>query len=163
MFSDIFAGYQTPSLTGDVASLANLEKRPISWWQGQLNFALWYATAGCGVSFDDHLQAEKHSLFASLYRFHIYYTTRRLLEELGVALSWDTSHSWFENPYNSRAYKRLCSEFGISPDTDWWQKLDHAWQGLGSWIPSLHHLGHIGVRMRQKALYFIQKRHQAQP
>ena len=28
----------------------------------------------------------------------------------------DKSHSWYENPYNSRAYKRLCFEFGVAPD-----------------------------------------------
>ena len=66
-------------------------------------------------------------------RFHVYNTTRRLLEELCVALPRDKSHSWYENPYNSRAYKRLCFEFGVSPDTDWRQKLDHGCQGLGSW------------------------------
>ena len=36
-------------------------------------------------------------------------------------------------PYNSRAYKRLSSEFWVSPDTDWRQKLDHGCQGLESW------------------------------
>ena len=91
------------------------------------------------VSFEDHLQAEK-PLLASLYRFHVYYTTRRLLEELRVALPGDKSHSWYENPYNSRAYKRLCFEFGVSPDRDRRQKLYHGCQGLGSWrtfmIPS---------------------------
>ena len=136
MFSDIFAGYQNPPLTGDVA-MANKARQiwksaPFSWWPCQLNSAFWCATAGCGVSFEDHLQAKKHPLLASLYSFNVYYTTRRLLEELGVALSGDKSYSWYENPYNSRAYKRLCSEFGVSLDTDWQQKLDHGCQGLGS-------------------------------
>ena len=131
MFSDIFACYQTPLLTGDVA-MANKawqiwKSAPFSLWQCKLNFALWCATAGCGVSFEDHLQAEKHPLLASLYRFDVNYTTRHLLEELGVALPGDKSHSWYENPYNSRAYKRLCSEFWVSPDTDWRQELDHGW------------------------------------
>ena len=103
-----------------------------SWWQCQLNFALRCASAGFGVSFVDRLQAEK-PLLASLYRFHVYHTTRRLLEELRVALPGDKSHSWYENPYNSRANKRLCFEFEVSPDTDWRQKLDHGCQGLGSW------------------------------
>ena len=61
------------------------QNTPFSWWHCQINFALWCASAGCGVSFEDHLQAEK-PLFASLYRFHVYHTTRRLLEELRVAL-----------------------------------------------------------------------------
>ena len=115
MFPDIFADYQNPPLTGDLA-MANKEwqiwqNTPFSWWQCQFNFALWCASAGCGVSFEDHLKVEK-PLLASLYRFHVYHTTRRLLEELRVALPGDKSHSWYENPYNSRAYKRLSLSLG---------------------------------------------------
>ena len=81
MFPDIFADYQNPPLTGDVA-MANKawqiwQNTPFSWWQCQLNFALWGAFAGWEVSFEDHLQAEKNPLLASLYRFHVYHTTRR--------------------------------------------------------------------------------------
>ena len=120
MFPYIFADYQNPPLTGDVAKANKAwqiwQNTHFSWWRCQLNFALWRVSAGCGFS------------FASLYRFHVYYTTKCLLEELSVALLGDKSHSWYDNPYNLRAYKRLCSEFGVSPDTDWWQRLDH---GLG--------------------------------
>ena len=106
----IFADYQNPPLTGDVA-MANRawtiwQNTPFSWWQCQLNFALWCASPGCGVSFEDHLQAEKPFL-ASLYRFQVYHTTRRLLEELRVALPGDKFYSRYENAYDSRAYKRL--------------------------------------------------------
>ena len=103
------------------------------WWQCQINFSLWCASAGCGVSFEDHLQAEKHPLLASLYSFQDFHTTRRLLEELRVALQGDKSYLWYENAYDSRAYRRLCAEFSVSPDTDWRQKVDHGCQGLRSW------------------------------
>ena len=96
------------------------------------DFALWCATTGCGVSVEDHLQATD-PLLASLYRFDVYYTTRRLLVELKVALPGNKSYFWFENAYDARAYKRLCTEFGVAPNTDWRQKLDHGCQGLGSW------------------------------
>ena len=136
MIPDIFADYQNPPLTGDVA-MANKawqiwKNTSFSWWQCQLNFALWCASAGCGVSFEDHLQAEKRPL-ASLYRFHVYHTTRRLLEELRGALPGDKSYSWYENAYDSRAYKRLCAEFAVPREQDWRQKLDHGCQGLGFW------------------------------
>ena len=95
VFPDIFADYQNPPLTGDVA-MANKkwqiwQNTPFSWWQCQLNFALWCASAGSGVSFEDHLQAEK-PLLASLYRFHVHHTTRCLLEELHVALPISGRH-----------------------------------------------------------------------
>ena len=135
-FPDIFAQYQNPPLTGDIA-MANKawnswKTTPFDCRQCQLNFPVRCATAGCGVSADDHLQA-KDPLLASLYRFHVYYATRRLLMELKVALPGDQSHSWYQNAYDARAYKRLCTGFGVSPDTDWRQKLDHGCQGLGSW------------------------------
>ena len=53
--------------------------------------------------------------------------------ELKVVLPGDKSYSWYENAYDVRAYKRLCTEFSVSPDTDWRQKVDHGCQGLGSW------------------------------
>ena len=51
---------------------------------------------------------------------------------LKVALPGDKSYSWYENAYNARAYKRLCTNFGVAPSTDWRQKLDNECQGLGS-------------------------------
>ena len=120
---------KNPPLTGDInmgnKAWDNWQHAPMTWWQCQLNFGLLCATA-------DHLQA-KDSLLAGLYRFHVYYTTRRLLVEVKVALPGDKSYSWYENAYDARAYKRLCTEFGVAPSTDWRQKLDHGCQGLGSW------------------------------
>ena len=112
IFPDNFADYQNPPLTGDInmgnEAWDNWQHAPMTWWQCQLNFALWCATAGCGVSVDDHLQA-KDPLLSGLYRCHVYYTTRRLLVELKVALPGDKSYSWYENAYDARAYKRLCT------------------------------------------------------
>ena len=65
-------------------------------------------------------------LLSGLYRFRVYYTTRRLLVELKVALPGDKSYSWYENAYDARAYKRLCTEFGVAHSTDWRQKLAKA-------------------------------------
>ena len=92
-FPDIFAQYQNPLLTGSPVTTSNKawnsrKTTPFDWWQCQLNFAFWCAAAGCGVSADDHLQA-KDPLLSGLYRFHVYYTTRRLLVELNVALPRD--------------------------------------------------------------------------
>ena len=136
-FPDILAQYQNPPLTGSPVTTSNKawnswKTTPFDWWQCQLNFALWCATAGCGVSADDHPQA-KDPLLSGLYRFRVYYTTRCLLVELKVALPGDKSYSWYENAYDAKAYKRLCTEFGVVPTTDWRQKLHNRCQGLGSW------------------------------
>ena len=65
---------------------------PFDLWHCQLNFTLWCATAECGVAFEDQLQA-KDSFLASLYWFHFYCTTRRILEELRITLPGDESLS----------------------------------------------------------------------
>ena len=44
-----------------------------------LIFALWCVTSGCGIDFDKHLQAT--GLIGAVFRFHVYYQTRRLLKK----------------------------------------------------------------------------------
>ena len=77
-FPEVFADYQNPPLTGDVGvankAKHNWKSTPFDWWQCQLNFAIWCATAECGVSYEDHFQAKK-PLLTSLYRFRVHYTT----------------------------------------------------------------------------------------
>jgi hypothetical protein len=115
---------------------------PMQFWQNQLNFAVWCATAGCGVSFSDHLngpEAHKNPLLQSVYIFHVYYTTRRILNEMSIALPQDGSSNPINNTYDRRAYERLCSEFGAHPETDWRQKEFPSSNGLGD----VHTNGHI--------------------
>ena len=62
------ATIKTPlSLEIDMGNKAwdNWQHAPMTCWQCHLNFGLWCATAGCGVSADDHLQA-KDPLLASM-------------------------------------------------------------------------------------------------
>ena len=126
IFQDIFADYQNPPLTGDVVMTTRYGKfgKTLLSAGGSASLTSPSGAAGCGVSFEDHLQAEK-PLLTSLYRFHVYHTTRRLLEELRVALQGDKFYSRYENAYDSRAYKRPCAEFAVPPEQDWRQKLDH--------------------------------------
>ncbi|MEW8546648.1 MAG: hypothetical protein AB2693_24285 [Candidatus Thiodiazotropha sp.] len=97
-FPDVFAGYENPPLTGNVA-MSNKAyhawiSTPFVWYQNQLNFAVWCATAGCGVSAWDHLSA-LDPLIASLYCFHTLYQIRRILEKMHIAMSGEIAHSWY--------------------------------------------------------------------
>ena len=70
---------------------------------------------------------------------------RRILDELQVPLPQDQAWDPFQNPYDRRAYERLCREFGVDPSTDWRQKdsnsgglgtvyqYNHGYQPKGSW------------------------------
>ena len=102
-----------------------LAKPDMSFWPQQLNFALWCATTGCGVSremlFPSSLNLSDQ--IRTFYQFHVYYTTRKILYEMGGiqsknALPDDPAFNQQDNPYDVASYKRLCAEFGIDPNTD---------------------------------------------
>ena len=97
----------------------------MSFWQQQLNFALWCATTGCGVSremlFPSSLNLSEQ--IRTFYQFHVYYTTRKILYEIGGiqskhALPDDMIFKEDDNPYDVATYKCICAEFGIDPSTD---------------------------------------------
>ena len=85
--------------------------------QNQLNFAIWCATAGCGVSTRFHLNHED-KMVRSLYWFHVYFTIRRILSVMKCILSKNSSWSAFNN-INLCAYERICLEFSVDPKTPW--------------------------------------------
>ena len=105
-----------------------LAKPDMSFWPQQLNFALWCATTGCGVSREMLFSNSNSTLNLSeqirtFYHFHVYYTTRKILFEMGGiqsknALPDDPAFNQQDNPYDVASYKRICAEFGIDPSTD---------------------------------------------
>ena len=116
----------------------------------QLNFAFFCATTGCGLSrrilFEDKMRDGKNDLtdselilppqVRSFFRFHVYFTVRRILFELGgvqnsLPLPGDTAFNQTENKYDIPSFERICAEFGISPNADFrFTKGDN--HGLGS-------------------------------
>ena len=107
------------------------------YWPQTLNFAFFCATTGCGVSrrilFEDKMRDGKSDLMdselklppqvRSFFWFHVYFTVRRILFELGgpqnsLPLPGDTAFSQTENKYDIPSFERICAEFGISPNAD---------------------------------------------
>ena len=107
------------------------------YWPQQLNFAFFAATTGCGVSrrilIEDKMRDGKNDLtdselklppqVRSFFWFHVYFTVRRILFELGgvqnsLPLPGDTAFSQTENKYDIPSFERICAEFGISPNAD---------------------------------------------
>ena len=103
----------------------------------QLNFAFFCATTGCGVSrrilFENKMRDGKNDLtdselilppqVRSFFWFHVYFTVRRILFELGgvqnsLTLPGDSAFNQTENKYDIPSFKRICAEFGISPNAD---------------------------------------------
>ena len=102
----------------------------MQFWQNQLNFAIWCATSGCGVSKLDHLK-HKDPVIRSVFRFHAYYQIRRILSEMKCPLPTDDSWNAFNNGIDMSAFQRICNEFEISINSDFRQKLDNS-HGMGS-------------------------------
>ena len=120
------------------------------YWPQALNFAFFCATTGCGVSrrilIEDKMRDGKNDLtdselkippqVRSFFWFHVYFTVRRILFELGgpqnsLPLPGDTAFSQTENKYDIPSFERICAEFGISPNADFrFKRGDN--HGLGS-------------------------------
>ena len=107
------------------------------YWPQTLNFAFFAATTGCGVSrrilFEDKMRDGKNDLtdselklppqVRSFFWFHVYFTVRRILFELGgvqnsLPLPGDPAFNQTENKYDIPSFERICAEFGISPNAD---------------------------------------------
>ena len=107
------------------------------YWPQTLNFAFFCATTGCGVSrrilIEDKMRDGKNDLtdselklppqVRSFFWFHVYFTVRRILFELGgpqnsLPLPGDTAFNQTENKYDIPSFERICAEFGISPNAD---------------------------------------------
>ena len=81
------------------------------YWPQQLNFAVWCATCGCGVSLEG---MEKYPLVVQGFlKFHVYFTVRRVLYELGVPLPDESAFKQTDNVYTKSAFEALCNEFGV--------------------------------------------------
>ena len=126
-YRNVFEHYRLPRIYSDDTFQAWC-KPPMQFWQNQLNFAVWCATTGCGVSADDHLTVADAPL-QSFYRFHAYYQTRRILEDIQARIPPEQEWKAVNNPYDREGYERICEEFGISPHSDW--KIRGHTQGLG--------------------------------
>ena len=128
-FPDLFQKYQNPSLhTNEPWNTWNHSS--FDWWQCQLNFAVWCASTGCGVSYDDHI-INTSNLTNSVYTFHLYYCIARILKELKSPLPTEKNFCYYKNPYDKAVYQKICNEFEVSPNTDWRQKVVRTCHGLG--------------------------------
>ena len=112
-----------------------LNRPNMRYWPQQLNFAVWCATTGCGVSLrllleekiggidvTDHELKLPPQIRAILW-FHVYFTIRRILFQMGgiqssIALPGDPPFNEKDNRYDIPSYKRICKEFNVSTDSD---------------------------------------------
>jgi len=92
-----------------------LRKSNMKYWQNQLNFAIYCATTGCGISWNDHLNKPSLPLILSLFRFHTYLQIKLILNELEIPLPGDRSFNELNNNINLTKFYKICNEFNINP------------------------------------------------
>ena len=119
-FRDIFSKTQITHTTGK-ESRSWLSGPKMKYWPQQLNFALWCATTGSGISRE--ILNKLSQQLRGFYLFHVYFTVRRILFEMGgiqsfSALPGDPTFNQTDNKYDSPSFERICAEFGIDPNTD---------------------------------------------
>ena len=124
-FREIFKNTQITFTTAKYAR-KRLGGPNMGFWPQQLNFALWCATTGCGVSRAILFPTGYLDLspqIRSFFLFHVYFTVRRILYEMGGIKS---VFALLTNLYLSRKRtsttlnptKKICGEFGIDPSAD---------------------------------------------
>ena len=96
----------------------------MNYWPQQLNFAVFCATQSCGISrqISDSGPTLPEQI-RSFYKFHVYFTVRRILFQLGgiqsiSALPGDPTFNEKDSHYNVASYQKICGEFGIDPSSD---------------------------------------------
>src|SRR5271165_7042947 len=111
----------------------------MNFYQNQLNFAVWCASTGCGVSVNDHLNV-KDNLLASVFKFHIYYQTRKILEELSCPIPGESIFNTMDNKVNMIKYQKLRNEFEVTNASDFrFKGGDNG--GLGTMYNDASHIG----------------------
>ena len=88
-------------------------RAPMRLWQSQLNFAVWCTSSTFGVS-SEPLNYTKHPMVRDVYRFHVYYHMRWVLQtQLQTQLPHETSFNTTDNPDTSSEFFNICKDFGV--------------------------------------------------
>ena len=127
-FPKVFTNYPLGAVRVEDQKFKDWDHYEFTIWQSQLNFVVFCASSACGVSVE-HLNA-KEPMIRSIYRFHVYYHIRRILNILEIPLPYENSFNQYSNPYNHEKFIEICSEYGVSNDLTKWrnQKYFSTWQ-----------------------------------
>ena len=127
-FPTVFTNYPLGAVRVEDQKFKDWDHYKSTIWQSQLNFVVFSVSSACGVSVE-HLNV-KEPMIRSIYRFHVYYYTRRILKILEIPLPYENSFNQYNNPYNHEKFIGICSEYGVSNDLTKWrnQKYFSTWQ-----------------------------------
>ena len=113
-FSDIFIHYPNDAVRVEDQRFKDWDHYRFTLWQSQLNFAVFCASSACGVSVE-HLNA-KEPMIESVYRFHVYYQIRRILNRLKIPLPYEDNFNKYNNSYSHEKFIEICKEYEVSDE-----------------------------------------------
>ena len=97
------------------ADCLRLMRNPLTFYQNQFNMAVWFATTGCGISVNDHLN-HPSPMIRSLYRFHTYFQMLKVFSMLQIPLPGDPAFNEINNNINRQKLKEVLSDFGLNDE-----------------------------------------------
>jgi len=114
---NVFTNYvQTFYINPLEAIMTEHNRCNIAYYQNQINFAVWCASAGCGVSVE-HINTD-YNLLSSVFKFHIYYQVRKILQEMSCPIPGESLFNPSDNHINMVAYKKICNQFNVDVNSD---------------------------------------------
>ena len=116
-----------PISTDNWDDIARWYSDPMLFYFQQYKFALYCATALCGVSKDQLTHGLP--LTKSIMNFHVMYQTKRILHQMQARNPGDSDFNPLNNPYNKTEYHKLLNEFSVR--TDDIPEIDQPANGLG--------------------------------
>ena len=123
---NIFIDYPLDQMQTTNMNWKHWNTAPLRLWQTQLNFMVYCALSGCGVS-SKHLNYEKHSMVRLLYRFYMYYYMKRVFKRPQVLLPHKAGFNPSDNPYSNREFFKLCEDYNIPHDSMRYQDEKFYW------------------------------------
>ena len=110
-FRNFFTHYPNNAVRVEDQKFKDWDHYKFTLWQSQLNFAVFCASSAYGVSVE-HLNA-KEPMIRSIYRFHVYYQIRRILNRLKIPLPYENSFNKYDNPYSHEKFIEICKNMEL--------------------------------------------------
>ena len=113
-FPNVFTHYLNDAVRVEDKKFKDWDHYKFTLWQSQLNFVVFCASSACGVSVE--LLNAKEPMIRSVYRFHVYYQIRRILNRLKIPLPYENSFKKYNNTYSHENFKEIYKEYGVSDE-----------------------------------------------
>ena len=108
---DYFPNKEPPKTFRTKAGLIDyIKNSTMNNWDNQFKFVFYYSTGAGGVSYHDHIN-HNNPMIRAIFRFHVYYTMRKLFHQLKIPLPGNADFNKNNNSFDKQEYERLKLDF----------------------------------------------------